>query len=92
MYENYWTSRVADNLGEYEILYGDYKKYSNQLELKKGIENDDIIRIANKYFIEGEKQLSRVSDYTSHNTKILDKEEVKKLLLNLSIVKESLND
>ena len=46
----------------------------------------------NKYFIEGEKQLSSVSDYTSHNTKILNKEEVKNLLLKLSIVKESLND
>ena len=46
----------------------------------------------NKYFVEGEKKLSDVSDYTSHNTNRLNKEEVKRLLLRLNIVKESLND
>ena len=46
----------------------------------------------NKFFVEGEKQLSGVLDYTSHNTNRLDKEEVKRLLLRLNIVKESLND
>ena len=46
----------------------------------------------NKFFVEGEKQLSGVLDYTSHNTNRLDKEEVKRLLLRSNIVKESLND
>ena len=46
----------------------------------------------NQYFVEGEKQLPGVSDYNSRNTNRLDKEEVKKLLLRLNIVKESLND
>jgi len=46
----------------------------------------------NKFFVEGEKQLSGVLDYTSHNTNRLDKEKVKRLLLRLNIVKESLND
>ena len=43
-------------------------------------------------FIEGEKKLPTLSDYTSHNTKLLDKEGVKRLLLKLSIIKEALND
>lgn len=46
----------------------------------------------NQYFVEGEKQLSNITDYTSHNTKLLNKESIIKVLLNVSFIKEALND
>ena len=41
------------------------------------------------YFSEGEKDISTIEDYHSHNTKQLGVEKMKKLLLKLSIVKEA---
>lgn len=43
-----------------------------------------------KYIIDGQVDLNNVDDYTSHNTKILNVEETKKLLLTLPYIKESL--
>ena len=40
-----------------------------------------------KYFSEGDSDIGEVEDYTSHNTKRLDLEEMKKLLLKLDIMK-----
>ena len=34
-----------------------------------------------KYFVEGETEMSQLDDYTSHNTRRLDVEEVKKVLM-----------
>jgi len=45
----------------------------------------------NKYFIEGEENMFEVDDYTSHNTKQLDVSEVKKLLLKLDFIRETLD-
>jgi len=45
----------------------------------------------NKYFIEGEQQLSDGDDYTSHNTERLNVQEVKELLLKLDFIQETLN-
>ena len=56
MYEKYWTGKIADKLSYSEILHGDYKMYTNQLELIKGIDNEDFKRVANKYFI-NEKEI-----------------------------------
>lgn len=44
-----------------------------------------------KYFIEGETEVSDVSDYTSHNTTRLDVEGVKIVLRKLDIVQEAIN-
>jgi UDP-glucose 4-epimerase len=44
-----------------------------------------------KYFSEGEKSISLLDDYTSHNTQRLDVEEIKALLLKLDFIKEELN-
>ena len=44
-----------------------------------------------KYFVEGESDISRLDDYTSHNTRRLTVEEVRQVLLQLSIVREALN-
>ena len=45
----------------------------------------------NKYFIEGETQVSSFDDYTSHNTDRLNVEQVKALLMKLDFIKDELN-
>jgi len=44
-----------------------------------------------QYFSEGEERISHSEDYTSHNTKRLNVEQVKLLLLKLDFIKEELN-
>ena len=44
-----------------------------------------------KYFSEGEKKISSLSDYTSHNTTRLNVEQIKGLLLSLDYMKGILN-
>jgi UDP-N-acetylglucosamine 4,6-dehydratase/5-epimerase len=44
-----------------------------------------------QYFSEGEEKLSHLDDYTSHNTKRLNIEHIKKLLLKLDYIKEELH-
>jgi UDP-glucose 4-epimerase len=44
-----------------------------------------------KYFVEGETQISKSDDYTSHNTRRLNLEQVKELLLKLPVVIEALS-
>jgi UDP-glucose 4-epimerase len=43
-----------------------------------------------KYFVDGEEKISEIEDYHSHNTMRLDIENMKKLLLKLDIIKETL--
>ena len=43
-----------------------------------------------KYFIEGNEQLSTIDEYNSHNTHRLSVEEVKEMLLSLSYIQEEL--
>jgi UDP-glucose 4-epimerase len=44
----------------------------------------------NKYFVEGEKELSLAEDYNSHNTTRLNVQEVKEKLLKLDYVRQEL--
>ena len=44
-----------------------------------------------KYFNEGEMEIATLEDYTSHNTKQLDVDGTKKLLLKLDFIKDQLN-
>lgn len=44
----------------------------------------------NKYLAEGEERITALDDYTSHNTNLLDVEEVKALLLKLEYVQDEL--
>jgi len=46
----------------------------------------------NKYFIEGEKQISGKEDYTSNNTKILSVDEIKKILLKIDYIQKELKN
>jgi len=43
-----------------------------------------------KYYSEGELMLEDTEDYNSHNTKILDKEQVEEILLKLDYIREEL--
>jgi len=43
------------------------------------------------YFIEGQTSISQFDDYTSHNTRRLDVEQVKRVLLELAIVREAID-
>ena len=44
-----------------------------------------------KYFVEGQTQVSHVNDYTSHNTRRLTVSEIKAVLGKLDIVKEAID-
>ena len=44
-----------------------------------------------KYFVEGNEQVSQKEEYTSENTQRLTKDEVIKVLLNLDYVQKELN-
>lgn len=44
-----------------------------------------------KYFIEGETGISEIDDYTSHNTRRLDVEQVKTVLMKLDIIREAVH-
>jgi len=44
-----------------------------------------------KYFSEGEEKISQLDDYTSHNTHLLNIEEIKALLLKLDYIQDELN-
>jgi UDP-glucose 4-epimerase len=44
-----------------------------------------------KYFSEGEERISGLDDYTSHNTRRLNVNETKELLLTLEFVKDAVN-
>lgn len=44
----------------------------------------------NKYFVEGEQEVSQAEDYNSHNTERLNVEQVKKKLLSLEYVRREL--
>lgn len=44
-----------------------------------------------KYFSEGEEEISRQDDYTSHNTNRLNVEQIKALLLKLDFIQEELH-
>ena len=45
----------------------------------------------NKYFVEGEIQISQIDDYTSHNTERLTVSEVKEVLMRLTIIRDAVN-
>lgn len=42
-----------------------------------------------RYFVEGETEISKIDDYTSHNTRRLDVEQVKEVLMKLDIIREA---
>ncbi|MDC6385730.1 NAD-dependent epimerase/dehydratase family protein [Flagellimonas taeanensis] len=76
-----------------------YETLCTREEMQKAEDMGDFYRIPadnrdlnySRYFSEGEKDISAIEDYHSHNTKHLDHEELKQTLLNLDFIKEQLN-
>jgi UDP-glucose 4-epimerase len=75
-----------------------YESLVNREEMTKAEDLGDYYRIPadhrdlnyNQYFTEGDDKISRVEEYTSHNTTRLDVEGTKKLLLKLDFIKEEI--
>jgi UDP-glucose 4-epimerase len=44
-----------------------------------------------KYFVEGEVGISEIDDYTSHNTRRLNVQQVKEVLMKLDIIREAVH-
>lgn len=73
-----------------------YETLVNREEMVKATDEGNYFRITadtrdlnyNKYFTEGESKVAITEDYTSHNTKRLDVEETKQLLLRLQSIRE----
>ena len=75
-----------------------YETLLNREEMARAIDMDNYYRIPSdtrdlnytKYFAKGEVKTSEQEDYNSHNTRQLDLEETKKLLLSLDFIQNEL--
>lgn len=75
-----------------------YETLVTREEMAKAEDMGDYYRIPcdsrdlnyDKYFVEGEEKVARFEDYHSHNTRRLDIEGMKELLLKLQIVRDEL--
>jgi UDP-glucose 4-epimerase len=76
-----------------------YESLVTREEMAKAVDMENYFRIPcderdlnyDKFFIEGQKDMSKVEDYHSHNTYRLNVEEMKNLLLRLDCVKADIN-
>ena len=77
-----------------------YESLVSREEMARATSDDCYFRIPSdgrdlnyaKYFVEGEAEVSEAEDYTSHNTRRLDRQSVVELLLKLEYVQEQLRD
>lgn len=75
-----------------------YETLVNREEMAKAVDLGDYFRIPadtrdlnyGKFFTEGETKVSEVEDYTSHNTHRLDVDGMKKLLLELPLIRKDI--
>ena len=75
-----------------------YETLVTREEMAKAIDMGDYYRIPcdtrdlnyDKFFVEGSEEVSRIEDYHSHNTRRLDVEGMKELLLKLRFIREDL--
>jgi UDP-glucose 4-epimerase len=44
-----------------------------------------------KYFVQGQKDMAQIDDYTSHNTRRLNISEVKEVLMKLDLIREAVS-
>ena len=76
-----------------------YESLLSKEEMARSIEEGKFYRLPpdnrdinyDKYFIEGKEEISNFKDYTSHNTKQLNIDEIIDLLTNLDFIKDELN-
>lgn len=75
-----------------------YETLVTREEMSKAIDMGEYYRVPcdtrdlnyDKYFVEGNEDMARVDDYHSHNTRRLDVEGMKQLLLKLQFIREDL--
>lgn len=75
-----------------------YETLVTREEMAKAIDMGDYYRIPcdsrdlnyDKFFTEGNESIAKIEDYHSHNTKRLDIEDMKKLLLKLRFIREDI--
>jgi len=75
-----------------------YETLINREEMVKALDLDSYYRIPadnrdlnyNKFFSEGEIKVAQIEDYTSDNTKLLNREELKQLLFKLPIIRHDI--
>jgi UDP-glucose 4-epimerase len=75
-----------------------YESLVTREEMAKAIDMGNYFRIPcderdlnyNKFFVEGEEEISKTNDYNSHNTRRLNFDEMKELLLKLDIIKSGI--
>ena len=75
-----------------------YETLVTREEMAKAIDAGNYYRIPcdnrdlnyNKYYVEGNEKISKIEDYHSHNTRRLDVDGMKQLLLKLSLIQEDL--
>jgi UDP-glucose 4-epimerase len=76
-----------------------YESLVTREEMAKSIDMDKYYRIPcdgrdlnyDKYFVDGQEEISKIEDYNSHNTRQLNIEEMKNLLLKLDIITSDLS-
>lgn len=76
-----------------------YETLVTREEMAKSEDMGDYYRIPcdtrdlnyDKFFVEGNEKIAEIEDYHSHNTRCLDVEEMKGLLLKLSFIREDLD-
>lgn len=76
-----------------------YESLVTREEMAKAKEMEDYYRIPcdgrdlnyDKYFVKGEKKVSKSEDYHSHNTERLDKKGMTQMLLKLQMIEEDLS-
>ena len=98
-------SKVNPKYGETEVKvigtrHGEklYETLVTREEMAKAIDMGDYYRIPcdtrdlnyDKYFTDGNEEVSKIEDYHSHNTNRLDIEGMKELLLKLNFIREDL--
>ena len=98
-------SRVDPKYAETEVKvigtrHGEklYETLVTREEMAKAIDMGDYYRIPcdtrdlnyDKFFVEGNEEISRIEDYHSHNTRRLDVEGMMELLLKLRFIREDL--
>jgi len=75
-----------------------YETLINREEMAKALDLDSYYRIPadnrnlnyNKFFIEGEIKVTQLDDYTSNNTKRLNRDKLKQLLFKLPIIRKDI--
>jgi UDP-glucose 4-epimerase len=76
-----------------------YESLVTREEMAKAVDMGNYFRIPcderdlnyDKYFVEGEEEISKIEDYNSHNTYRLNCDEMKTLLLKLDIVRNGIS-